>query len=66
MYEIAMSLAKTYHVPLWDVYMTHLEFLFESQYVCQLLSIFCNSGEDVLVSCCSCYCRFLTVFLSKQ
>jgi len=31
-----VSLAKTYHVPLWDVYMIHLEFLFdenESQYV---------------------------------
>ena len=38
-YEIAVSLAKTYHVPLWDVYMIHLEFLFdenESQYVCLL------------------------------
>uniref|UniRef100_A0A3Q1FX53 NBAS subunit of NRZ tethering complex n=1 Tax=Acanthochromis polyacanthus TaxID=80966 RepID=A0A3Q1FX53_9TELE len=27
-YRIAVSLAKRYHVPLWDVYMTHLEFLF--------------------------------------
>jgi len=35
-----VSLAKTYHVPLWDVYMIHLEFLFdenESQYVLALL-----------------------------
>jgi len=35
-YEISVSLAKTYHVPLWDVYMVHVEFLFdenESQYV---------------------------------
>uniref|UniRef100_A0A3Q3XCS4 NBAS subunit of NRZ tethering complex n=1 Tax=Mola mola TaxID=94237 RepID=A0A3Q3XCS4_MOLML len=27
-YRIALSLAKRYSVPLWDVYMTHLEFLF--------------------------------------
>uniref|UniRef100_A0AAQ5ZXU3 Neuroblastoma-amplified sequence N-terminal domain-containing protein n=1 Tax=Amphiprion ocellaris TaxID=80972 RepID=A0AAQ5ZXU3_AMPOC len=27
-YRIAVSLAKRYHVPLWEVYMTHLEFLF--------------------------------------
>nr|XP_046229839.1 neuroblastoma-amplified sequence isoform X2 [Scatophagus argus] len=27
-YRIAMSLAKRYSVPLWEVYMTHLEFLF--------------------------------------
>uniref|UniRef100_A0A3P8UP13 NBAS subunit of NRZ tethering complex n=1 Tax=Cynoglossus semilaevis TaxID=244447 RepID=A0A3P8UP13_CYNSE len=27
-YKIAMSLAKRYSVPLWEVYMTHLEFLF--------------------------------------
>jgi len=36
MYAMAVSLAKTYHVPLWDVYMIHLEFLFdenESRYV---------------------------------
>jgi len=39
-YEIAVSLAKTYHVPLWDIYMIHLEFLFdenENQYVLLLL-----------------------------
>lgn len=29
MYEMAMSLAKTYRVSLWDVYMIHLEFLFD-------------------------------------
>lgn len=34
MYKIAVSLAKRYSVPLWEVYMTHLEFLFtESGYV---------------------------------
>jgi len=41
-YEISVSLAKTYHVPLWDVYMTHLEFLFdenESQYVYLFLTV---------------------------
>ncbi|XP_041831827.1 neuroblastoma-amplified sequence isoform X2 [Melanotaenia boesemani] len=27
-YRIALSLAKRYNVPLWEVYMTHLEFLF--------------------------------------
>lgn len=27
-YKIALSLAKRYSVPLWEVYMTHLEFLF--------------------------------------
>ncbi|TDH00309.1 hypothetical protein EPR50_G00187270 [Perca flavescens] len=27
-YRIALSLAKRYSVPLWEVYMTHLEFLF--------------------------------------
>ncbi|XP_008284404.1 NBAS subunit of NRZ tethering complex [Stegastes partitus] len=27
-YRIAVSLAKRYSVPLWEVYMTHLEFLF--------------------------------------
>ncbi|XP_047243058.1 NBAS subunit of NRZ tethering complex isoform X3 [Girardinichthys multiradiatus] len=27
-YRIALSLAKRYTVPLWEVYMTHLEFLF--------------------------------------
>lgn len=27
-YRIAVSLAKRYNVPLWEVYMTHLEFLF--------------------------------------
>lgn len=27
-YKIAVSLAKRYSVPLWEVYMTHLEFLF--------------------------------------
>ncbi|CAL9692306.1 unnamed protein product [Knipowitschia caucasica] len=27
-YKIAMSLAKRYSVPLWEVYMTHFEFLF--------------------------------------
>ncbi|XP_029318532.1 LOW QUALITY PROTEIN: NBAS subunit of NRZ tethering complex [Cottoperca gobio] len=27
-YSIALSLAKRYSVPLWEVYMTHLEFLF--------------------------------------
>jgi len=35
-YEIAVSLAKTYQVSLWEVYMAHLEFIFdetESQYV---------------------------------
>jgi len=39
-YEIAVSLAKTYRLPLWDVYMIHLEFLFdenESQYAYLLL-----------------------------
>ena len=41
MYEMAVSLARTYRVPLWDVYMIHLEFLFdenESQYVNHLRS----------------------------
>lgn len=34
MYKIALSLAKRYSVPLWEVYMTHLEFLFtDSGYV---------------------------------
>ena len=28
--DIAVSLAHRYNVPLWDVYMTHLEFLFDS------------------------------------
>lgn len=33
-YKIALSLAKRYSVPLWEVYMTHLEFLFtDSGYV---------------------------------
>lgn len=33
-YRIALSLAKRYNVPLWEVYMTHLEFLFtDSGYV---------------------------------
>ncbi|KAH0621966.1 hypothetical protein JD844_023774 [Phrynosoma platyrhinos] len=27
-YKIALSLAQRYNVPLWEVYMTHLEFLF--------------------------------------
>ncbi|KAM9354661.1 LOW QUALITY PROTEIN: NBAS subunit of NRZ tethering complex [Pholidichthys leucotaenia] len=27
-YRIALSLAKRYSVPLWEIYMTHLEFLF--------------------------------------
>lgn len=27
-YKIALSLAKRYSIPLWEVYMTHLEFLF--------------------------------------
>lgn len=27
-YRIAVSLAKRYNIPLWEVYMTHLEFLF--------------------------------------
>lgn len=27
-YAIALSLAKRYSVPLWEVHMTHLEFLF--------------------------------------
>lgn len=27
-YKIAISLAQRYSVPLWEVYMTHLEFLF--------------------------------------
>jgi len=37
-YEIAVSLAKTYHVPLSDVYMVHLEFLFdENESQCVLL-----------------------------
>uniref|UniRef100_A0A8C9VPQ5 NBAS subunit of NRZ tethering complex n=1 Tax=Scleropages formosus TaxID=113540 RepID=A0A8C9VPQ5_SCLFO len=27
-YQISLSLAQRYRVPLWDVYMTHLEFLF--------------------------------------
>jgi len=29
MYKMAVSLAKTYHVPSWDVHMIHLEFLFD-------------------------------------
>ena len=29
-YEIAMGLAKRYKLDEWEVYMTHLEFLFES------------------------------------
>lgn len=33
-YAIALSLAKRYSVPLWEVHMTHLEFLFtDSGYV---------------------------------
>uniref|UniRef100_A0A8C4GW67 NBAS subunit of NRZ tethering complex n=1 Tax=Dicentrarchus labrax TaxID=13489 RepID=A0A8C4GW67_DICLA len=33
-YRIALSLAKRYSVPLWEVYMTHLEFLFtDSGYI---------------------------------
>uniref|UniRef100_A0A674NUU7 NBAS subunit of NRZ tethering complex n=1 Tax=Takifugu rubripes TaxID=31033 RepID=A0A674NUU7_TAKRU len=33
-YKIALSLAKRYSVPLWEVYMTHLEFLFtDSGYI---------------------------------
>lgn len=27
-YKIALSLAQRYSIPLWEVYMTHLEFLF--------------------------------------
>ena len=27
-YNISLSLAQRYSVPLWEVYMTHLEFLF--------------------------------------
>jgi hypothetical protein len=33
-YNMAVSLAGTYKVPLWEVFMAHLEFLFdESWYV---------------------------------
>ena len=54
MYEIAVSLAKTYHVPLWDVYMIHLEFLFdenESQYVLALLLWISIACSYVKVNC---------------
>lgn len=37
-YKIARSLAKRYGVPLWEVYMTHLEFLFtDSGYMHKLM-----------------------------
>lgn len=29
-YDIAVSLAERYKIPLWKIYMTHLEYLFES------------------------------------
>uniref|UniRef100_A0A8C6U129 NBAS subunit of NRZ tethering complex n=1 Tax=Neogobius melanostomus TaxID=47308 RepID=A0A8C6U129_9GOBI len=45
-YKIALSLAKRYSVPLWEVYMTHLEFLFtDSGYVLSTKDIESRSGS---------------------
>ena len=49
--DIAVSLAQRYNVPLWEVYMTHLEFLFDSGYVfmTSLLTAYCMTRNHFLL-----------------
>jgi len=62
-YEISVSLAKTYHVPLWDVYMVHVEFLFdenESQYAHLLSKLLLTILSDCVK--CTSFALFVCFF----